>query len=440
VPIAAVDRVADVAVVGAGPAGTAAAITLARAGRDVVVVDKARFPRDKFCGDGLTAGALRRLERLGLEPTMIDSWREVHDVWLRGPAGHQVRFPLPRDTGMFAAVARRVELDAALVDLATKSGAEILEGVACVEAVQSADHVALTLSDGSVLTARYGIGADGMWSPLRRQLGLGPPAYRGEWHAFRQYFSDVGPAAASELYCWFEPDILPGYAWSFPVGHRSANVGFGIRRGHGWQVGDMSHLWRELLRRPHIQAVLGDDATPEGTPRAWPIPARVCDMVLASGRAFFVGDAAAATDPMTGEGIGQALATGTWAADAMLGAGPRRPAAARRQYETTVQRSLVPDHRLSELLVGALQHRRGASFAIRMAGATDWTRRNFARWLFEDYPRAVVVTPRRWHRGLFNGPGAFRRGLPDSDDADVATRSDVTVDSSARNAMATNGR
>jgi menaquinone-9 beta-reductase len=410
VPFPAVHRAADVAVVGAGPAGTAAAITLARAGRDVVVIDKARFPRDKFCGDGLTAGALRRLERLGLEPTTVDSWREVHDVWLCGPAGHQVKFPLPRHAGVFAAVARRVDLDAALLDLAAKSGAEILEGTAVVGTTQSADRVVLALADGSSLTARYAIGADGMWSSVRRQLGLGSPGYRGEWHAFRQYFTDVGPRAASELYCWFEPDLLPGYVWSFPVGHRSANVGFGIRRGHGWRVGDMSHLWRELLSRPHIRAVLGDEATPEGTPRAWPIPARVGEMALGSGRTFFVGDAAAATDPMTGEGIGQALATGTWAADAILGAGPLRPADAQRQYETTVRRSLVPDHRLSELLVGALQHRRGARFAIRLAGATDWTRRNFARWLFEDYPRAVVVTPRRWRRGALHGPGAYRDG------------------------------
>ena len=97
-----------VLVVGAGPAGTAAAITLAEAGTDVMVVDKATFPRDKCCGDGLTAGALRRLEALGLNPGDVPSWRWVDDVLIGGPKGHEARYPLPSD-GHFAAVASRVD-------------------------------------------------------------------------------------------------------------------------------------------------------------------------------------------------------------------------------------------------------------------------------------------------------------------------------------------
>src|SRR5215218_8628619 len=111
-------RSVDVVVVGAGPAGTAAAITLARAGRDVVVVDKATFPRDKICGDGLTTAALRELEDLGLAPSDVASWQRVDDVVVRSPSGRTVRFPLPRDRGQYAVIARRADLDAALVRLA----------------------------------------------------------------------------------------------------------------------------------------------------------------------------------------------------------------------------------------------------------------------------------------------------------------------------------
>ena len=86
---------ADVAVVGAGPAGIAAAIGLARAGRDVTVLDRACFPRDKYCGDGLTAGALRLLEHLGLDPTSVSSWQAATSLVIRAPTGREVSYPSP---------------------------------------------------------------------------------------------------------------------------------------------------------------------------------------------------------------------------------------------------------------------------------------------------------------------------------------------------------
>ena len=121
-----------------------------------------------------------------------------------------------------------------------------------------------------------------MWSPLRKHLGVATPGYLGEWHAFRQYFTNVGPRAARELFVWFEPDLLPGYAWSFPLPDGGANVGFGIQRDGGKvaRVQDMKELWPDLLARPHIRAVLGPDAIPESPHRAWPIPARIDDVVL----------------------------------------------------------------------------------------------------------------------------------------------------------------
>src|SRR5262245_6919613 len=106
----------------------AAAIELARAGRDVVVVDKARFPRDKCCGDGLTTAALRLLETLGLPPSSVPGWRAVDPAWVRSPSGRDVGFPLPLEQGQFAVVAPRVELDAALVDVARHAGVKVHDG------------------------------------------------------------------------------------------------------------------------------------------------------------------------------------------------------------------------------------------------------------------------------------------------------------------------
>src|SRR3712207_1121863 len=93
--LAAVRAIADVLVVGGGPAGAAAAVTLARAGRRVTVAARARFPREKCCGDGLTTGALRLLAELGLDPAAVPTWQPVDRAVLRSPSGRTVALPLP---------------------------------------------------------------------------------------------------------------------------------------------------------------------------------------------------------------------------------------------------------------------------------------------------------------------------------------------------------
>jgi menaquinone-9 beta-reductase len=396
----------DVVVVGAGPAGTAAAIELRRRGRSVVVLDKAVFPRDKCCGDGLTTLALRELESLGFDPGTVSDWFDVAAATLRSPSGREVVVPLPAN-GKYAAVAPRLQLDDALVQLARTRGADVRDGHAFTAMVQHADRVVVE-ADGLQITARYVVAADGMWSPVRKALGAGEIGYLGEWHGFRQYARNVTGPAASQLYVWFEPDLAPGYAWSFPLPHGRVNIGFGVLRDGERRIQSMKGLWVDLLERPHIVEALGAGFELEDRHTAWPIPARVDDIALGNGRTIFVGDAAAATDVMTGEGIGQALLTGRLAAGAILDAGATQPDTAVRLYERAVNHHLVPDHKMSASLGRILATSWGSRGSIRVVGASGtWGRRNFARWMFEDEPRAVLLTPSRWHRRLLRQPGAF---------------------------------
>jgi menaquinone-9 beta-reductase len=399
----------DVVVVGAGPAGVAAAVTLAGAGREVVLVDKAVFPRDKCCGDGLTTLALRELAALGFDPGQVADWQPVGGAILRSPSGRQVTVPLPAGPGTFAAVVPRLQLDAALVDLAVKAGVTVVTGAGFDGSlVEHAGEMVVGITGHDPIPSRYVVAADGMWSPVRKAAGLNPPGYLGEWHAFRQYAAGVTGSARDHLHVWFEPDFLPGYAWSFPLPGGRVNLGYGVMRDGSRRIRDMKQQWADLVVRPHIRRALGSDATLEDRHSAWPIPARIDRAPLARGRVLLTGDAAMASDVMTGEGIGQALLTGRLAAESIIGTGADDPAAVRRIYERSVHQHLVADHRMSALLGRVLARPRGArgSMAI-LAHSGEWGRRNFARWMFEDEPRAVVLTPSRWHRRFLARPGAF---------------------------------
>lgn len=400
----------SVLIVGAGPAGTAAAITASRLGASVTVIDKATFPRDKCCGDGLTTGALRLLEELDFDPTSVADWQTCSGATLRSPSGRQFAVPLPLGQGQFIAIAPRMQLDHALLQHARSIGVTAHEGVGLKKIVRNdPSGVIVMTTDDELLQADYLIAADGMWSPTRKELGLSLDDYRGEWHAFRQYASNVTGEAAHKLFVWFEKDLLPGYAWSFPLPDNRVNFGFGMLRtrtnGKNDSVQFMNDIWKELPRRPHIAEALGSSVQFDGRHTAWPIPARITDVVHSSGRALLVGDAVCASDTLTGEGIGQALLTGMLAARAITQG--KDPVHVAMLYDRFLKREFRADHKMSALLGKILATTVGARGALRIVDTSQWARSNFARWMFEDEPRAIAFTPRRWHRRFLSRPGAF---------------------------------
>ena len=469
----------DLAIVGSGPAGAAAAITAHRRGLRAVIIDKAEFPRDKTCGDGLTTNALRLVEHLGISLDAltddastvtaagvgagagagvgagagagvgagagigvgagvdvgagagVGGYRKVDDIVLVGPNGRATNLALPRNRGEYACVISRWRLDAALVDAVATTLVERRYGravqrvetlvptiagvagtagsvVACVASSGVAGTgVALTLDDDSVIEASFAIAADGHWSTLRRSVESDAPRDLGEWHAARQYFSNAGD---NKLWVLFEPDLLPGYLWIFPLPNGRANVGFGVLRNQKRTGKELKELWPALLARPHVQRILGPSAVPEGSVKAWPIPTRYEPESLVDGRVLFTGDAARVVDPMTGEGIAQAFETGILAANAVAhfrhSACPVDDVA--RAYRSSVHQALGRDLQFAHQLQRVLAHNIGTRAALRTVDLNDWTRRHFARWMFEDYPRAILLTPGRWRPNPFRVPAAFQ--------------------------------
>ena len=206
------------------------------------------------------------------------------------------------------------------------------------------DHVTVGVDGGSV-AARYVIAADGCGARCAGRPGRRArlPRRVARLPAVRQRRHRAGRRGS---YVWFDEDFLPGYAWSFPLPDGRANVGFGVPRDGTRHGKDMRAQWAGLLDRPHIRrpSVPG---VGRGAADRWPIPARADRAVLATGRVLLTGDAAAATDVMTGEGIGQALLTGRLAAEAVLAGGARQPDLVAGRYEHDVRHHLLADHRMS---------------------------------------------------------------------------------------------
>lgn len=396
----------DVVVVGGGPAGSAAAIVLSKGGSSVLLIDKAEFPRDKCCGDGLTTMALRLSEELGLDIEKLADFQTIDGAVIHSPSRRKNFFPLP-DKGIYAAVVPRSDYDSALIDLAISNGVEVKQKHKFISIDFGGRGAFVNIEGLETVETSHVIAADGAWSSVRRAVSNNSPqknSNRGEWLAFRQYLSNVGPEA-EKLHVWFEQDLLPGYAWSFPLPGARANVGFGVLRKNFSSSSDITKLSKNFLKRESLREVLGNNFETQDRLTAWPIPAQVGEKELAHGPVLFVGDAAAATDILTGEGIGQALLTGILAAKTLLTKESHHVSSL--NYEKLVKSHLLSDHRMSKILQSILAKPRGTEKALQFAALNDWTKKNFARWMFEDYPRAILFTPKRWRKGVLKLPGAY---------------------------------
>ncbi|WP_219418346.1 geranylgeranyl reductase family protein [Pseudonocardia nigra] len=307
----------DVAVVGAGPAGTAAALRVLQLQPDaeVLLLDAAGFPRDKTCGDGIAAHVLDVLAALGV-PDLDTLGPPVPRLRLRSPGGRVV----DRDCARPNRVVPREVFDAHLVRAAVARGARLLRHRVRRLDVRP-DRVVL---DGEI-AARVVVGADGANSTVRRLLGAPRGPESATAVAIRGYAPTVLDPDA--LLIEFARGRYPAYAWSFPTPGGGANVGYGVfdRRGGGSR--------HELLDA--LRALLPGHEPEPSTVRGHHLPLSIGPRHHPDGRVLLAGDAAAMVNPLTGEGIFDAVASGVLAGRAALlgaGAGAAHRAAMTRSF------------------------------------------------------------------------------------------------------------
>lgn len=307
----------DVVVVGGGPAGAAAALLLRRRGYDVLLVDEARFPRDKICGEGVSPEAWRLLDLLGAAPVVraLAPW-PLRGMALVSPDGTAFRGDYAA-SGRTGFALRRQDLDHALLSCARQAGVEVREGTAARRLILGSGRVeGLVVENGAgpeVVRTRLVIGADGRRSLVARTLGLLHEHRRLRKFAVRGYWEDVeGLDERGEMHVGGG-----GYCGIAPLSATSANVTFVLDRKEMASAGrGLDGFYREAIRTrwPRVAERL-QKATLTQAPRA------IGPLALHSRRVSFpggalVGDSAGFYDPFTGEGVTLALRSAELAAEA----------------------------------------------------------------------------------------------------------------------------
>ena len=354
----------DVAIVGGGPSGAAAAHYLATRGRSVLVCEKKTFPREKTCGDGLTPRAVKELEIMGLGDE-LRSWEQVRGLRIHA-AGRTMELPWPEldQWCNYGLVKPRKDLDKLVLDNAEAAGAKVLQKTHVVDPIFEegvlTGIVAKRDGDDERIKARYVVCAEGAATKFARALGRTRATdYPMGW-AIRQYFDSPVMAHSG----WFEaylevksgPDNLPGYGWVFPVGDGTVNAGVGLLTTYGgWGDINLADLQRNFIAQ---------------LPREWGINYDTVVSKPRGGRLFMgqsvwpahgpgfvlVGDAAGMINPCNGEGIAYAYETGRIAArhidDALSSGAP--PALA--SYTHELEETYGPYYRLGRRFVKLIGH------------------------------------------------------------------------------------
>jgi geranylgeranyl reductase family protein len=343
----------DVAVIGAGPAGLSAAHAAARAGARTLVLERAEHPRYKTCGGGLIGTSLAAIADRITAPA--HDWIDRASFTLNGRRA----FTRKAKGGPVLAMVRRPEFDDALRKAAVEAGALVRERSPVRAVEQDTDHVTVRLADGSTVSARYAIGADGSSGVTARHAGVAyaqvdlglevelpvPEDVRREWQG--RLLIDWGP--------------IPGsYAWVFPKGDE-LTVGVIASRGRGDETRAYLRNFVSRLGLAGIEPVHDSGHLTR---------CRADNSPLRHGRVLVAGDAAGLLEPWTREGISFALRSGALA-------GAAAAAGDLDGYVSSVHRDLVPAMRAGQRLLVAFSRYPGA-FHGALATPPGW--RVFSRF------------------------------------------------------------
>ncbi len=314
----------DVVIVGAGPSGSSCAAFLATKGHSVLLLDKAVFPRDKTCGDGISGKSTRILKDLGLSKAVESQPHSIiTGVAFSSPDGTMVEIPIPKGPDgkvSYGYCSRREVFDNVVFQNAKAKGAQVIENFTVTDLVMvdgKVTGIKGKTADGTEKTfnAKVVVGADGANSVVATKLGVREVKPEHWCAAIRAYYKNVKDCKQNiELH--FVDGLIPGYFWIFPLDNGMANVGAGMvlkdMNSQGVNLKDAT--MKVITDNPKFKERFAG-ASLVGQWKGWNLPFGSNKWPVAGDGWILVGDAASLVDPFTGEGIGNALLSGKLAAE-----------------------------------------------------------------------------------------------------------------------------
>jgi menaquinone-9 beta-reductase len=334
----------DVLVVGAGPGGSATAYHLAKHGVDVLMVDRATFPREKVCGDGLTPRGVRAIQKMGVDAA-DPGFVKIQALRTYGSGGVVIDLPWPEldDFPQLGLVRTRLDFDNLLVERAVKAGARFEEGTEATRPLFDGGWVqGAEVSNGTRanIRARMVVAADGASSRFAGQAGVRRDVTRPLGIAARRYYRTARPQLPlfeSFLNLWEGEGLMPGYGWIFPVGDGVLNVGAGLLNTfRDFSKVSARKVFDVFVRQlPEEWGIREESAA--GPILSGPLPMGMNRTSLAVPGMLLVGDAGGIVNPFNGEGIAYAIESGELAAELIAdGLARNRPAVA-QMYPTLLK-------------------------------------------------------------------------------------------------------